>query len=659
MFIQTERTPNPATLKFLPGEAVMSSGTADFRDVESAERSPLARRLFQIEDVTGVFFGGDFVSVSKADAGDWQMLKPVILGVIMEHFVAGHPLLLDDAAQTAEVVADDGADAEIIAQIKELLDTRVRPAVAQDGGGHHLSGFSKRHRDASASGLVSGLPQFDHDPEDGYREHAETLHPGSRGGARRLARLVFSRPSRGGRLGVLMGAEGRASARARRGSAVHVEWSRSTLPPAKETARSRRAALLSALGALGVAAVSILGVATAGTDLIRPAAAHTPMHLTLAAAKWAQAADAATADSALTAHMPAMPSRVRLVLSLSDVKSGEPKEAAWQEAVAVVPARPIGASSAAVMRLSPADLHPAPAPAPVMKPPVVARAVPDSAVPSVVPKPRSSTASVSAVIAGFASFGYDLDQVRAAAKPVPRLYLEALPRDLANVSSVETKKRLFVQTVLPIILRVNEEIVAARWRAERLADKLMWDGALSDADREWLVATAELYGTAPFDLPGLLSRMDIVPPSLALAQAAEETGWGTSRFAREGNALFGQYTYKSMMGMVPERRDADRRHRVRSHDNLLAAVRSYVHNLNSHWAYEDFRDRRAELRRAGGPIDGYNLAGKLGQYSERRAAYVQTIRQIIRQNRLRDFDEAWLNNRQWTALIGPPGNRPI
>ena len=102
MFIQTERTPNPATLKFLPGEAVMSSGTADFRDSDSAERSPLARRLFQIEGVTGVFFGGDFVSVSKSDDADWQSLKPVILGVIMEHFVAGHPLLLDDAGQAPE-----------------------------------------------------------------------------------------------------------------------------------------------------------------------------------------------------------------------------------------------------------------------------------------------------------------------------------------------------------------------------------------------------------------------------------------------------------------------------------------------------------------------------------------------------------------------------
>ena len=201
MFIQTERTPNPATLKFLPGEAVMSTGTADFRDVESAERSPLARRLFQVEGVTGVFFGGDFVSVSKSDDADWQLLKPVILGVIMEHFVAGHPLLLDDAAQTAEEVADDGADVEIIAQIKELLDTRGASGGGTGRRGYHLSGVSERRRDASAPGIVPGLSQLDHDPEDGHREHAETLHPGSRGGARRLvrARAFPAKPGEGDR----------------------------------------------------------------------------------------------------------------------------------------------------------------------------------------------------------------------------------------------------------------------------------------------------------------------------------------------------------------------------------------------------------------------------------------------------------------------------
>lgn len=159
MFIQTERTPNPATLKFLPGEAVMSSGTADFRDAEAAQRSPLARRLFLIEGVTGVFFGGDFVSVSKSEDADWQLLKPMILGVIMEHFVAGHPLLLDEAADAAEEEsADDEADSEIIAHIRELLDTRVRPAVAQDGGDITYRGFRNGVVMLQLQGSCQGCP---------------------------------------------------------------------------------------------------------------------------------------------------------------------------------------------------------------------------------------------------------------------------------------------------------------------------------------------------------------------------------------------------------------------------------------------------------------------------------------------------------------------
>ena len=419
-----------------------------------------------------------------------------------------------------------------------------------------------------------------------------------------------------------------------------------------------RTAPLSALGALGVATLALLGVSAAGTDLIQPAAAHTPMHLTLAAAKWMQAADTATASLAPAALMPAVPGRVRLVFSFSDVPPGEPQEAAWQEAV-VVRARPISASSAAVMRLSPGRpaAHAGTGAGYEAAGGGACRAGQRSAV------GRPEAQDVKGIRhRRHREFRFVRLRARpgaAAARPVPRLYLEALPHDLANVSSVETKKRLFVQTVLPIILRVNEEITTTRRRVKRLGERLLWDGALTAADREWLIAIAELYGAAPFDVPGLLRRIDIVPPSLALAQAALETGWGTSRFVREGNALFGQHTYKSATGMVPERRDADRRHRVRSHDNLLAAVRSYVHNLNSHWAYEDFRDRRAELRRAGRPIDGYDLAGELGHYSERRAAYVQSIRRVMRQNRLDDFDGAWLNDRQWTALIGLPSEQPI
>ena len=447
---------------------------------------------------------------------------------------------------------------------------------------------------------------------------------------------------------------------------------------AKEPSAGGKGAPLSALGVLGAVTAAAIAISVAGDDLVDSAAASTPMHLGFIAAQSEPSSGTATAGLAPAPLMPEAPGRIRLVFSLSDVTlagkprpdgarlslasapapPGIPQEAAWQEAV-VVPDRPASAPVTPVFRRAPADGQSAPTPAPVMKPPPEMRPSAVDEVPSVVRKPRASSASVSAMVASFAAFGYDLDQVRAAVKPVPRLYLSELPGDLANVSSVATKKRLFVQSVLPIILRVNEEVVTARWRAERLGEKLSWDGALSDADRAWLIGMAELYGAAPYDVPELLKRMDVVPPSLALAQAAEETGWGTSRFVREGNALFGQYTYKPAMGMLPERRDAERRHRVRSHDSLLAAVRAYVHNLNSHWAYDDFRDRRALLRGAGRPLDGYDLAGALGQYSERRADYISSIREIMRQNRLHDFDRAWLNNRQWTALIGPTGEKPI
>ncbi len=383
--------------------------------------------------------------------------------------------------------------------------------------------------------------------------------------------------------------------------------------------------------------------------------------------------------------MPAVPGRIKFVFSLSGaiprdihppaaigrlltlapVPPGDSRQAAWREAT-TLPDRPIAASpryAPTIMRLGALQAEDPPPPPLVSKPRKLVHTGTTDTIPSVVLKPPTRGTSANAVVARFEAIGYDLDQVRATVSPVPRLILEALPRDLADMSPVSAKKHLFVQAVLPIILQVNEEITSARWRLERLADRftradtLSPADALAPADREWLIATADLYGADPLDVQDLLNRMDIVPPSLALAQAAEETGWGSSRFVREGNALFGQYTYNAKPGMVPARRDADRRHRVRSHDNLLAAVRAYVHNLNSHWAYEDFRRRRAELRH-GDRLDGYALAGELRSYSERRSAYVKTIRQIIRQNRLGDFDRAWLNNRQWTAVISPPNGRP-
>jgi Fe-S cluster biogenesis protein NfuA len=139
MFIQTETTPNPATLKFLPGREVMAEGTVDFPDAEAGKRSPLAARLFAIPEVERVFFGSDFITVTKRE-GDWRHLKPAILGALMEHFTRGIPLFESEAAAEAEPTYE-GEEADIVAQIKELLETRVRPAVASDGGDIIFKGF--------------------------------------------------------------------------------------------------------------------------------------------------------------------------------------------------------------------------------------------------------------------------------------------------------------------------------------------------------------------------------------------------------------------------------------------------------------------------------------------------------------------------------------
>jgi Fe-S cluster biogenesis protein NfuA len=158
MFIQTEQTPNPATLKFLPERPVMSSGTANFTSGEAARISPLAERLFSLPEVTGVFLGSDFISVTKAGDGDWYRLKPAILAVIMEHFTAGRPVILADAADSAMAGTSDEEEDEVVAQIKELLETRVRPAVAQDGGDIIFHDFEDGVVYLHMQGSCSGCP---------------------------------------------------------------------------------------------------------------------------------------------------------------------------------------------------------------------------------------------------------------------------------------------------------------------------------------------------------------------------------------------------------------------------------------------------------------------------------------------------------------------
>ncbi|RYH03833.1 NifU family protein [Salipiger sp. IMCC34102] len=158
MFIQTESTPNPATLKFLPGQSVLDMGTADFPSSDAAGSSPLAQRLFAVNGVTGVFFGMDFVTITKDDAVEWDHVKPALLGAIMEHYQSGQPVMGADHQPASGHATHDGEDGAIVDQIKELLDTRVRPAVAQDGGDITFHGFERGIVYLHMQGACAGCP---------------------------------------------------------------------------------------------------------------------------------------------------------------------------------------------------------------------------------------------------------------------------------------------------------------------------------------------------------------------------------------------------------------------------------------------------------------------------------------------------------------------
>src|SRR5579883_1625150 len=157
MFIQTEQTPNPATLKFLPGRDVMGNGTADFVTAEAAKRSPLAEHLFTVDGVAGVFLGTDFITVTKAADKDWHLLKPAILGAIMEHFTSGRPIVVGPEAAGESAGAGE-EDSDVVAQIKDLIETRVRPAVAQDGGDITFQAFEDGIVFLHLQGSCSGCP---------------------------------------------------------------------------------------------------------------------------------------------------------------------------------------------------------------------------------------------------------------------------------------------------------------------------------------------------------------------------------------------------------------------------------------------------------------------------------------------------------------------
>jgi Bax protein len=253
--------------------------------------------------------------------------------------------------------------------------------------------------------------------------------------------------------------------------------------------------------------------------------------------------------------------------------------------------------------------------------------------------------TVHALSETFAGLDYDLASVVSGKAEVPRLFLVSLPVDMEEIRQAEARKRLFFKAVLPLVLQVNEEIRADRRRLWDLRYSLRAGEKLDAVDRLWLMIAADRYRVSAGDLAALARRMDVIPPSLALAQAAVESGWGTSRFAREGNALFGQWTFSTSGDLVPLRRDPGKTHRVRAFDSLLDSVRVYMRNLNTHPSYQAFRQARSKMRREGAPLDGSLLAARLDHYAEQGEAYVATIRATIESNDLGRFDDARLRYR--------------
>ncbi len=244
----------------------------------------------------------------------------------------------------------------------------------------------------------------------------------------------------------------------------------------------------------------------------------------------------------------------------------------------------------------------------------------------------------------FASLGYDLDAVRKDKMPVPRLFLSKVPEGLGEVKQTRERKAVFLRLMLPLVLNANERVLRQRAQLLVFDAKLAAGRDLSPDQQHRLEAIAAEYKTDPNRLDLLLRRVDAVPPSLALAQAAIESGWGTSRFVREGNAAFGQWTTAKHKGMVPNGREAGKSHKIRSFDHLGDSVRSYIHNLNTHRAYAGLRDLRTSMRAEGKRLAGKNLLPAMISYSEKKGEYLDLLRSVIRTNRLSPLDAARLSD---------------
>ena len=251
--------------------------------------------------------------------------------------------------------------------------------------------------------------------------------------------------------------------------------------------------------------------------------------------------------------------------------------------------------------------------------------------------PRADAATLDALLS---AAGLRVAQVRSGAAAVPRLYVEAMPSDMAQIDQAAERKRIFIKVMLPLVLAANERLIAERDEIARLAGLLEAGQSLSPDQALWLSDMFALFYVEDGDITELLTRVDVIPPSLALAQAAQESGWGTSRFAHEGNAVFGQRTWEDGAGLDPEGlRNAD--FEVQAFQGLKDSVFAYLVNLNRHQAYQHLRELRAQMRTEGIEPDGMALAAGLDDYAE-EPDYIGKIRALISVNNLTDFDGARL-----------------
>ena len=236
----------------------------------------------------------------------------------------------------------------------------------------------------------------------------------------------------------------------------------------------------------------------------------------------------------------------------------------------------------------------------------------------------------------FEDTDYNLQDVRKK-KLVKPVALTLLPQEIKMIENTKKRKEFFIQIVLPLIIKENSNIRIDRKNLFKIINK----SNNTNLEKQWLGKKYKQYGVVPGDLSSLKIRMDEIPVSLAIAQAAKETGWGTSRFAQEGNALFGQWTW-SGEGLKPKEAKAGEGHKVMKFNVLQASVRAYQRNLNTHSTYRDFRKARAELRDLGKPLDSLELSKYLNKYAETGNQYVEVLQKIIKQNKLKDFDDAKL-----------------